>query len=240
MFKYLGVHPHTHGVTINRIHCTIDDIVRTYLSQEMSESQLPERCTKCGFDFSAFAGGIEFNFCPKCACPRVKLEQADGEPTLNGSSTNGFTSNGHESTVISNGHENTMVADNPNASHADQGEVHDSTIEQHASAVEDADGPSKSTEVEESGDSTPLAELAKDETLSTEKDLSQKQPREAEKLVTGKCDAVPAEAEPKIIPAQTHEAGKALVEERPSPEDQTSEGVNDFSVASGSSNQVLS
>lgn len=205
----------------------------------MSESQLPEQCTKCGFDFSAFAGGIEFNFCPKCACPRVKLEQADGEPTLNGSSTNGFTSNDHESTVMSNGNENTVVADKPNASHADQGEVHDSTIDQHISAIEDAGGPSKSTEVEGSGDSTPLAELAKDETVSTEKDLRQKQPREAKKLVTGR-DIVPAEADPRIIPARTHEAGKAIVEERPIPEDRTSEGVNDSSVASGSNNQVLS
>lgn len=209
----------------------------------MSESQLPKQCTKCGFDFSAFAGGIEFNFCPKCACPRVKLGQAVGEPTLNGSST---TSNGRESTVISNGHESTMIADKPDASHASQGEVHDSTIEQHVSAIEDADdhGPSKSTEVEGIGDPTPVAELAKDGAVSTEKDLSQKQPKETEKLVIDESDTVPAEAGPKIIhsesdctSAQTHEAEQ--VEERPIPKDRTSEGVNDSSVAFNSSNQVL-
>ena len=205
----------------------------------MSESQLPAQCTKCGFDFSAFT---EFNFCPKCGCSRVKLEQAVGEPT----STNGLTSNDRESTVISNGHESTMIADKPDASHSGQGEVHDSTIEQHVSAIEDAGvhGPSKSIEVEGIGDPTPLAELAKDGTVSTEKDLNQKQPKEAEKLMTNESDTVPAEAEPKIIhsesdctSAQTHEAGR--VEERPIPEDRTSEGVNDSSVASGSSNQVL-
>ena len=40
-------------------------------TEKMSESQQPERCTKCDFDFLAISG-IQFNFCPLCGCPRVK------------------------------------------------------------------------------------------------------------------------------------------------------------------------
>jgi hypothetical protein len=210
----LGVHPHLNLHTSRR----------RVEQEEMSESQLPEQCTKCGLNFLAF-GEIEIKFCFQCGCPRrVKpAEQAvDGEPSVSDSSTNGNTSTGHESTVI---------ADSPDASHTDQGEAYDSTTEHCSTISEDAgpgaDGPSRSTEKE----------------LGADNDLSQRQPKEAEKLTIDESDTVP---EPKVIrdsesdctSAQTHGAGQ--VEERPIPEDPTLEETTNSSVASGSNNEVLS
>ena len=204
----------------------------------MSESQLPDQCTKCDFNFLVVSG-IKFNFCPQCGCPRVKPELADCEPTLNRSSANG-------STGTSIGHENSTTADIPDTSHADQGEVHDSTTETF-SVSEDTIRPSRSTELEgNSNPRPPRTEPAESGAVSTEKNSSQREQKETEQLTIDENN-MPEPAgklgDPKIIrksdctSAQTHEAGQ--VEERPIPEDQTPEGITN-SLAVSSNNQVLS
>ena len=208
----------------------------------MSESQPADQCTKCDFNFLVVSG-IKFNFCPQCGSPRVtvKPELADREPTSNVSSAYGSTS--------INGHENRITADMPDTSHADQGEVHDSTAETF-SVVEDTVSPSRSPELGGvCNPRPPRTELAKSEAVSTEKNSSQREQKETEQLTTDENDMPdtwPADklGDPKIIhksdctSAQTHdEAGQ--VEEEPIPEDRTPKGITN-SLPVSSNNQVLS
>ena len=199
----------------------------------MSESQLPDHCTKCDFNFLVVSG-IKFKFCPQCGCPRVKPELADCEPTLNRSSANGSTSNGHE---------NPPTADMPDTSHADQGEVHDSTTGETFSVSEDTIRPSRSTELEGvSNPRPPRTELVESEAVSTEKNSSQKEQKETEQLTTDEND-MPEPAgklgDPKIIRKSdcTSTQAHGVVKE-PIPKDRTPEGITN-SLAISSNNQVM-
>lgn len=191
----------------------------------MSESQLPERCTKCDFNFPAFSG---FNFCPKCGCRRVKPEQAVN-PTSNGSasSTNGFTSE-------SNGHENIVTADKSDTNHADQERNgHDSTTDSTKleCSVEDTIGSAE-------GVGSPLSvELANNGVgvVSIEKSSIQRSQEEPEQLTTNENNDTPKlGSDSKVISAHTstHIHAAEQVEETRLPKDPISEGITNSSALS--------